>query len=451
MDSSKTITLRKTNLISTDLIRILIEKLNLTNTIDETVKRFINIPFDKNKLSLTHNQNIKNQLRFYNKDYAFEIINNLAIKISRLLKQKYLFKIYANDISEIELFLFKRLHELNKKIHWEYIYTLKKEQLPKISYKNMRYFQNIGDNWTAKLIGNILAKSADYWLNYSFWRDYSFVFLELGDPLASQKIIEYIINSVNIGTSSEDNEALINSYYLLGLLYSRNLPKPFQNLNKSMLALNEAYTILKKDDFIVPNKEFRKVFNRNGYALLLFYTGQYEETITLLNELIAKIEKIALKHSFAKLHLTVLHYNLFQVYNAIDMNLNAENEIKQVITLDPNDVEYKYDYIRFLFKLGKTSKFKEMLDFIAEKNIGNLVYQYSYYGQYYYLKEEYKKASYFCKKAWQWNFEADKNNKLLFNYIVNSLNAGLDIPKELKKHILPNSDFTAELLDLLGD
>lgn len=162
MDSSKTITLRKTNLISTDLIRILIEKLNLTNTIDETVKRFINIPFDKNKLSLTHNQNIKNQLRFYNKDYAFEIINNLAIKISRLLKQKYLFKIYANDISEIELFLFKRLHELNKKIHWEYIYTLKKEQLPKISYKNMRYFQNIGDNWTAKLIGNILAKSADY-------------------------------------------------------------------------------------------------------------------------------------------------------------------------------------------------------------------------------------------------------------------------------------------------
>lgn len=215
MDSSKTITLRKTNLISTDLIRILIEKLNLTNTIDETVKRFINIPFDKNKLSLTHNQNIKNQLRFYNKDYAFEIINNLAIKISRLLKQKYLFKIYANDISEIELFLFKRLHELNKKIHWEYIYTLKKEQLPKISYKNMRYFQNIGDNWTAKLIGNILAKSADYWLNYSFWRDYSFVFLELGDPLASQKIIEYIINSVNIGTSSEDNEALINSYLKL--------------------------------------------------------------------------------------------------------------------------------------------------------------------------------------------------------------------------------------------
>lgn len=300
----------------------------------------------------------------------------------------------------------------------------------------MRYFQNIGDNWTAAYIGEFLIGNLDQQNNLAmFLKNYSFNFMELGNPLASKVILEEVIHRTKINHSKKDNEALIGCYYALGLLYIRNLPVAFRDKEKAKNMFKSAQRLLENPEFMYDtnHKIFSWVFNRNGYALTLFYENKYQETINLMNKLVAKLEPVIQITPVAKLHLSVLHYNLFQVYNAIGDNINAENELKIVIDMDPNDREYKYDYIRFLFKINNLTKAKDLLDDMYDNNMYDPVYHASYYGQYYIGIKNFERAASYCYQAICYNFNSKQTNYFIYNYLVSLVNGKNLNQKTLKQ------------------
>lgn len=432
------IIMHKQTLVATELIKNTICYLNLEDLLEDSTKRFLNMSFNTKNLSLTHNQDDKYQLRFYNQSFALEAINKVAILIATKIDEKVNFKLHVKELSYIEKFFFDRLSILTKnRISYQQHFTILNISVPLIyTYEKMRYFQNIGDNWTAAYIGEFLIGNLDQQNNLAmFLKNYSFNFMELGNPLASKVILEEVIHRTKINHSKKDNEALIGCYYALGLLYIRNLPVAFRDKEKAKNMFKSAQRLLENPEFMYDtnHKIFSWVFNRNGYALTLFYENKYQETINLMNKLVAKLEPVIQITPVAKLHLSVLHYNLFQVYNAIGDNINAENELKIVIDMDPNDREYKYDYIRFLFKINNLTKAKDLLDDMYDNNMYDPVYHASYYGQYYIGIKNFERAASYCYQAICYNFNSKQTNYFIYNYLVSLVNGKNLNQKTLKQ------------------
>lgn len=230
------IIMHKQTLVATELIKNTICYLNLEDLLEDSTKRFLNMSFNTKNLSLTHNQDDKYQLRFYNQSFALEAINKVAILIATKIDEKVNFKLHVKELSYIEKFFFDRLSILTKnRISYQQHFTILNISVPLIyTYEKMRYFQNIGDNWTAAYIGEFLIGNLDQQNNLAmFLKNYSFNFMELGNPLASKVILEEVIHRTKINHSKKDNEALIGCYYALGLLYIRNLPVAFRDKEKA--------------------------------------------------------------------------------------------------------------------------------------------------------------------------------------------------------------------------
>ena len=133
-------------------------------------------------------------------------------------------------------------------------------------------------------------------------------------------------------------------------------------------------------------------------------------------KLIEALKREVDKKKFGHLHLAVLYYNLFQLYNKSNQYELAESTLGELIKLDPNDIEYKYDYIRFLFKLNRDDEAKVVLDNLTEQ--GDKVFQNNYYAQYFGKKKKYNEARRYAEKALIYNYNLQKNNQFLYNYLV---------------------------------
>lgn len=319
----------------------------------------------------------------------------------------------------------------------EVSHTVHLEKLPR-DYKKMRYFQNIGDTWSARKIGDALMDDKELVDNPILLKSMAFNYSGLSDPLAAKSIIERVIDKKV--TSAEGNENLVSAQYLLALLYSRHLPKQFKSLLKSKKILNEAYSTCLNEEIPMSNRDFERIFNRNGYALLLFFEGHFNETIDLMKKLIRELRPLITENGFAKLHYAVLNFNIFQVYLRAGMLEQAENQLNLLIRLDPNDVEYRYTAVRFFIENKRFEEALEVLKEIKASGSEDIVYQSSYEAQCLIELEEYEKALPLTRTAVCYNIEPEVKNLFLYNYLVCVINLNMPVDKNFVNRFIEQDE-----------
>lgn len=436
---------------STALIKNFVRQTNMEYTLNDVERRFLGFEFSTDSLSLTDNQDIEHQLRFYEKSYGLSLVNSIAIKLVAKAQVKERVVINLFELSELEEFFLNRLEKI-KPDNWNFEYKNIQHRILPVShtYKAMQLYQNVGDTWTARVISDFLLESDSLISKDSkLLRDISFNYFGLDDPLATKAIV---LEAVKLkAETAEENNILVSGMYILSLLYSRHLPKPFRNFDKSASYLDKAYEIISNEKIPVKNRLFEKVFNRNGYAFILFFEKKYDETVNLMLSLINEIKPVVKENPFAKLHLAVLTYNLFQVYNLSGNTEKAQATIMELFLLDPNDVEYKYDYIRFLFENGRAGETKNILDDLQKNNIGDPVFQNSYYAQHFMALEQFEEALPFAYRAVIYNYDKTQSNRFLYNYIIAAFNVGYKVDTSFILNNLEDKEEFYEEVKSLAD
>ncbi|QXB87672.1 tetratricopeptide repeat protein (plasmid) [Acinetobacter lwoffii] len=100
------------------------------------------------------------------------------------------------------------------------------------------------------------------------------------------------------------------------------------------------------DDF--EKLTFEKIFNRNGYALILFKEGKLLDAKLQILECLDNINKYHGDdiNNKINIHKSVLLYNLAQCYEKLGMIDDAISTFKILLELDPNMDEYYLDLSR---------------------------------------------------------------------------------------------------------
>ncbi|AYM02838.1 hypothetical protein [Levilactobacillus yiduensis] len=75
----------KNNDLSTELITKIVVHFHVGEKLSPVERRFLNLPFDISKLSLTDQQDMNHQLRFYEESFGKMTVNQVAIKTARVL------------------------------------------------------------------------------------------------------------------------------------------------------------------------------------------------------------------------------------------------------------------------------------------------------------------------------------------------------------------------------
>lgn len=135
--------------------------------------------------------------------------------------------------------------------------------------------------------------------------------------------------------------------YSLSMLYLRHHPPRFHNAHYARELLDEAYEAIATYGHR-EEAAFDKIFNRNGYALILFRSGKIDEAIELLTHGIDYL--LANASEKALMHASVLLFNLYQCHAALESHDVAENVLKQLIKIDANHVEYHIMLGEFLLR-----------------------------------------------------------------------------------------------------
>ncbi|MDR0200203.1 MAG: hypothetical protein LBI43_06475 [Streptococcaceae bacterium] len=425
--------------------------LNAENLLNNFELKFLEFEFNDKELSLTANQEVDHQLRFFHNEYAFELINSVVIK---LIENNAFFediKIIGSNISEYEQFFLKRIAQLSPYSYWITNGTgiiLEKEE---VSYANFRHFQEIGNNYSAKQIGLRLFTSEKFHNDANFLKLLSFVFSETGDPFAAVPLLRKVIKTKSLDEIT--NNARTSAMYRLAMLLMRELPESFQNKAEATELLDHAYKKITSKEYKFPEETrlFAKIFNRNGLALALFQDNKYNDAINLIKGLIDEIRPLAENNGFAKLHFTVLHYNLYQLYHAINEIEESEKIIKKVIALDPKDMDYKYDYILFLFENNRFDDARSLLIQMYQSGIFDFVFNNSYMGYYYIKTGDLVTAEEYCRKAYIYFAEEGykDRNKFLYNYLfcLKNNNKIMEMEK-LKNRIIDNEFLSTEIQGL---
>ncbi len=190
-----------------------------------------------------------------------------------------------------------------------------------------------GDGWTSE---TILKYLLDHGVSDS--RLYSY----LGRALVMQSKCTEGEYYLNLAFENGDDLNKILTLYSLSMLYLRHHASYLQDLIKAKRFLTIGYDIIvnssaEKLEF----KDFHEVFNRNGYALVLFKEGKIQEAIKLLNWGIQKLETS--KRVKDNMHQSVLIYNLALCYKGLNDVENCILSYKRLINIDPKDAQYKAD------------------------------------------------------------------------------------------------------------
>ncbi|QXB87624.1 tetratricopeptide repeat protein (plasmid) [Acinetobacter lwoffii] len=205
---------------------------------------------------------------------------------------------------------------------------------------------NAGDALTALNIGEILkTKFQDKYI----WNLLSISELILGNKIKS----EYYSNK---WVESDDDLFKIDStraLYSKAMLYVRLHSKELLDVEKSKNLLNEAYELMLNSTITEENDDFEKltfekIFNRNGYALILFKEGKLLDAKLQILECLDNINKYHGDdiNNKINIHKSVLLYNLAQCYEKLGMIDDAISTFKILLELDPNMDEYYLDLSR---------------------------------------------------------------------------------------------------------
>lgn len=405
----------KKTMEATSIINETIKLYRLEDKLSDVEKKFLGFEYNDKNLSLTDTQEIDHQLRYFTENYAYNIVNNVAVKVKNELdsESKIVFNTYEN--SDLETFFVNRMALLLSNVN--IIYKENKNITSLVC--TLDYFKqclNKGDNFSAELMWNELVKtSLPLSERTEFYLMSALMFNALRNPMAAETMLNLIISDDRI--DNDHKFMRVKAMYILSMNYLRGNPEIFRDSKKAKSILNEAYNIL---DLELGNEyEFIKLFNRNGYALALFQEGKTEECIQIMEEKILAISKIIdEKNKYYNLHKVVLVYNLYQCFKRDGQLRKAEDTLRKAISLDVNDVEYRYDLVRFLIEYNRFEEAEKELIILENSFDYDVYYQNAYLGYVYFEKEDYNKAMNYFKKAYEYNHQLNNEEENLYNYLV---------------------------------
>ncbi len=191
-------------------------------------------------------------------------------------------------------------------------------------------YVNSGDAWTALNLGHLLQEVEQ---SPRVWN-----LLALAHAMVNETVqAEFYYDRWS--TSKEPLDA-IRALYGKAMLYARHHPDGLRSLARSEALLNEAYALIQQlgsqeraEDRVV----FDEVFNRNGYALILFRRGHVDEAIRLLREGIKRLTQTGEK---VAIHRSVLIYNLAQCYKQTGNLTAAIATYAELLDVDARMPEY---------------------------------------------------------------------------------------------------------------
>jgi tetratricopeptide (TPR) repeat protein len=149
------------------------------------------------------------------------------------------------------------------------------------------------------------------------------------------------------------------AYYSLSMLMARHHKGGERNLKRAGEYLQEAYQILQTLDPGAQETIYETVFNRNGYALILFRQGQLQTAAELL---VDGIERLSQTRFGGGLHETVLQNNLGRVYAALGESKLAVAAHLRSIAIDPLFPEYHLDLANHLLDEGRSQEATRFVD-----------------------------------------------------------------------------------------
>ncbi|OUB80580.1 hypothetical protein BK744_01780 [Bacillus thuringiensis serovar zhaodongensis] len=165
-------------------------------------------------------------------------------------------------------------------------------------------------------------------------------------PLKGEKYYNYTIEN------SSNPRLIIGSLYGLSMLYMRHLPKEQRDIDKAEHYLKRAENIItENENKLGDHFTYSKIFNRNGYSLILFQKGEIE----LAHKYCHEGEKSLLEKYGDKkhiLHRSVLIYNCTITSTALKNYEQAFNYFDYLLNLDPYYPDYWIQRADLHNKLG---------------------------------------------------------------------------------------------------
>ncbi|MBC1334730.1 hypothetical protein HCA00_14375 [Listeria booriae] len=411
----------KTSIVATNLIYEFVKKLNFEDYLTDAEKKFINLEYGVAQLSLTNSQSIKHQLRFYDSFFGYSQVNNIAYKCVQQLSAlniKVQFNVFkCSEIENLFLSLVSKYMIDSNKICG----TLYKEtslHTPDINITSVRHYLNIGDSWTAIWIGEKLLQINDKQSSFELMHILALAYNSVSNTLAGENLLMKLIQ-LDLADNPEYNKSKVSAYYILAMIYMRHHPKSLKNTDQAHKYLDTAYQLLDQKDFVHDDKEFTKIFNRNGYALILFASGNVDMAVELLNKKISQLEKeiIPIKGEYALLHKTVLMYNLYQCYLQQGLSDKAEEILLEINKIDFYDTDYRYDLVKLYFDNGELEKGKKELEIIGDLKAIDYPTHFSYLGYYYLEKNQLDQAKEYYFNAFLTLISPYRYNEYLYNYL----------------------------------
>ncbi|EIB96329.1 tetratricopeptide repeat protein [Pantoea sp. Sc1] len=306
--------------------------------------------FDKSELSLTDKIGPDDQIRYFLSERVFRKVAELARKIADNRVFEIELDVKCAGFPLISSFI-QSLFRMGVKVHLVTLgtdegpgeLTESEIQLVKEIIKGNRGDLSVIEPATHKIINAGDIFSADHLLEHS---------IQSFDQFAEKNagligVIKNCINSpleaeyyYNLSKKNGDALKTVKANYTLSMLFLRHHAVNNRNLSKGRALLDEAYEIIQNGDLAytgTDTENFYRVFNRNGYGLILFREGRSEEAIELLRW---GINKLSDEYSIHYMHRSVIMYNICLCYKRLHRYDEAIEEFKKLLDIDYAFPEY---------------------------------------------------------------------------------------------------------------
>ncbi|WP_238989573.1 tetratricopeptide repeat protein [Staphylococcus sp. MI 10-1553] len=302
--------------------------------------------------SLTDKQNYSNQLRFSTKARIERYISYNLLAIKNRFKEPIDLYIYHKGQIDVGSNIFLEIYRkyeigniyfenlVQEEYYKDYLEKVVKDALNENKYEAYDIalkFLSVGDGWTAiNIIKNLIDEKNE---NDCYYYDLGIAYTQIGE---TERAEYYLTKSKE--SLSEDRQ--IDSNYALAMLYARHHPIFLKSDKLAEKLLNEAYSCFSDSEI-----NFYKIFNRNGFALLLYKRNEIEKAIQLLKVAIKEISTNKLSKLDNSFHESVLTYNLIQCYMKINSIEDVKLGFEKLLKMDPLFLENHLEYANFLIKI----------------------------------------------------------------------------------------------------
>lgn len=164
---------------------------------------------------------------------------------------------------------------------------------------------------------------------------------------AYQVVVDEALNKI------KQLEHRVKVYYVMGMLYSRYLPKP--DLAQAEEYLQMGLDGIDRIELDTADKAFYKAFTMNGLAFVRHRQMRAAEAVELCRQAGELLDKHLLPDQH-RLHRSVLQYNIAQVYTYTNRLPDSIAYYSAAMEMDPFYSEYYNDRGSAYFKLGDLNR-----------------------------------------------------------------------------------------------